>query len=196
MFKIVTPVAAEPITRQEAKLHCRVIADVSDVSAHPEDASFDAWISAAREFAEQYTGRALAPQTLEMALRRFPDLGTDQSIDLDLPPVASVTSIKYTDPAGVEQTLSSGAYALSPYGTARTVALTFGNVWPEIQDAPDAVRIRYVTGYTTTPKVARAAILLLVGHLYEHRQEASSLKVEEIPTGACALLDTITIWSA
>lgn len=193
MYKIITPVATEPVSRQEAKLHCRVIADVADVTANPEDTAFDAWIIAAREFAEHYTGRAFAPQTLEMGLSCFP-ASSDEAIDLDMPPVAAITSVKYTDNAGVEQTIPGSSYALSTYGDSRRLAPTYNTYWPTTQDVPDAVRIRYVTGYATLPKAAKAALLLLIGHLYENRQAVSTLSMDEIPMGARSLLDTIKIW--
>ncbi|SFB74212.1 phage conserved hypothetical protein, phiE125 gp8 family [Polaromonas sp. OV174] len=189
MHKVITPVAIEPVTLQEARLHLRLIADMADLAPLPEDASITAWIVAAREFAEHYTSRALAPQTLEMALDAFPAEG----LDLDMPPVASITSIKYTDAAGAEQTLSAG-YALSTYGDARRVSLAHGASWPSTQDVPEAVRVRYVTGYTVTPSAARAAILLMVAHWYENRQAVSSLKAEELPMGAHDLLNTIKLW--
>lgn len=183
--KVITAVATEPITTAEAKLHLRV--DHAD-----DDALIGALITAAREFAEHYTGRALAPQTLEAALDAFPDEGF---IDLPMPPVASVTSIKYTDTAGAEQTVSSGNYALSTYGESRRVNLSADAQWPtDAEEVADAVRIRYVAGYATCPKAARQAMLLLIGHLYENRQAATALKVEVIPMGARALLDTIKVW--
>ncbi len=94
-FQIVTPATVEPVTLQEAKLQCKIITDVLDVEAYAEDSLIESWITTARAVAEHYTGRSLAPQTLEMALNCFPEAG----FDLDMPPVASITSIKYADPA-------------------------------------------------------------------------------------------------
>lgn len=182
-FKVVTPVATEPVTLAEAKLHLRV--DAAD-----EDTLITGLITAAREFAEHYTGRALAPQTLEMALDKFPADG----IDLDMPPVATITSVKYTDTAGVEQTVLATDYALSLYGDSRRLTLAYGKSWPSTRDIANAVRIVYVTGYTTAPKAVKAAILLLIGHLYENRQDVSTLKAEEIPNGAKSLLNTVKVW--
>jgi len=170
-YKIITAVATEPVTRSEAKLHARIDLDAED------------------SLAEHYTGRAFAAQTLEMALRCFPD--SCESIELELPPVASVTSIKYTDANGTEQTFSSAKYSLSAYGLARSISLAYGEIWPLSQDIADAVRIRYVTGYTTLPKAAKAALLLIVAHLYKNREVAGPLTVAEIPMGARALLDTV-----
>lgn len=183
MFKVVTPVAVEPVTTAEAKAHCKV--DTSD-----DDTLIAALITAAREYAEHETGRAFAPQTLEMALNAFPDCNADW-IDLDMPPVASVSSVKYTDTAGDEQTMDSGDYALSVYGESRRISLAYNVSWPITQDIPDAVRIRYVTGYTTLPKAAKQGLLLVIGHFYESRGPST----EDVPAGALALLNTIKVWS-
>jgi len=185
-YRVTTAVATEPVTRTEVKVHLRVDSTV-------EDTMIDGLITAARETAEHYTGRALAPQTLEVALDCFPSYEND-AITLPRCPVTSITSVKYTDTDGVEQTLSSTKYALSPYGESRILAPTFGNYWPTTQDIMNSVRIVQVCGYTTCPKAAKQAILLLIGHLYENRQDVSAMKLEEIPNGARSLLDTIKVY--
>lgn len=186
MYKVITAVATEPVTTANAKSHLQV-------THADQDTLIAAYVSAAREFAEHYTGRAFAPQTLEMALDCFPS--DDETILLDMPPVASITHIKYTDTAGTEQTLSSAYYSLNLYGDERKVALTYGNSWPLTQDIPNAVRIRYVTGYTTLPKSPYAGLLLLIGHLFENRQAVTALSANEVPLGALDLLNTVKIWS-
>ena len=195
-YKVITAVATEPVTRAEAKLHLRI----DDISgSHPDDALVDALITAAREYAEHHTGLALAAQTLEAALDEFPDC---DYIDLPMPPVASITSLKYTDQDGVEQTLSTTKYALSTYGESRRIQLTYDNDWPDTRDINDAVRIRFVTGYAATgagagfvtlPKAARQGMLLLIGHWYEHRESVGNITAE-IPMAADAVLNTIKIW--
>lgn len=187
-YKITTAVATEPVSLAEAKLHLRV-----ETAETAEDTLITGLITAAREAAEHYTGRGFAPQTLEVVMDNFPT--TSGGIELPLSPVATITSVKYTDNAGVEQTLSSTKYALSLYGLARDLTLTYSSEWPDTQAIPNAVRIVQVCGYATLPKAAKSALLLLIGHLYENRQAVSALKVEEIPMGARALLDTIKIWS-
>lgn len=189
-FKVVTPVETEPVTLAEARLHLKVYDDDA-----AEDLLITAWITAAREMAEQFTGRALATQTLELALDEFPDADDCSSvIELPMPPVASITSVKYTDLVGAEQTLAGSAYALSLYGDSRRLAPTYGNYWPSTQDVPDAVRVRYVTGYATAPKAVKAAILLMVGWLEQNRGEGMS--TDDIqPQAAKALLGSVKIWS-
>jgi uncharacterized phiE125 gp8 family phage protein len=185
-FKVVTAVATEPVLLADARLQIKASSDTS------EDTLITAWITAARELAEHYTGRALAPQTLEMALDRFPCYENDEIL-LDMPPVATITSVKYTDTAGVEQTLASTGYALSLYGDSRKLAPTFGNYWPTTQEIPDAVRIRYATGYTTAPKAVKAAILLMVAWFNENRGD--EMAPDDIqPPAAKALLNSVKLW--
>lgn len=189
MYKVITPATVEPVTLQEAKLHCKIITDVLDVAEYAEDSLITAWIASARAVAEHYTGRSLAAQTLEMALHCFPEAG----FDLDAPPVTSVTSIKYTDVNGAEQTVSPSLYTLSSYGDARRVELTYDSEWPDTRDQPEAVRVRYVTGYATTPPAVKAALQLMVGWFNEHR--GSEMDPNDIqPPAAKALLNTVKIW--
>jgi phage conserved hypothetical protein, phiE125 gp8 family len=183
MHKIITDAAAEPLLLADVKVHLRV--DTTD-----DDALITALIPVAREFAEHYTGRSLVERTLEMALRCFPEY----HIDLDASPVTSVVSIKYTDAAGVEQTVPDTDYTLSPYGDACRVSLGYLKQWPVTQDIDDAVRIQYVAGFTTLPNAARAAMLLLIGHLYENRQAVGAAKLSEVPMSAVSLLNTIKAW--
>lgn len=202
-YKVVTAATTEPVSLADARLHLRLSDDET-----AEDTLIDGLISAAREYAEHYTGRALAQQTLEMALDAFPAVdrravvvqSDDLSIVLAQPPVQTVSSITYVDPLGATQTLATSAYALSQYGESRRVNLAGGATeWPQTKAVADAVQIQYVTGAADVPRAARAAILLLVGHLFENRQEAVvdlRAAAVQIPLGAKALLDTLTVWSA
>lgn len=195
-FKVITAVTTEPVTTAEAKLHLRVDGD-------DDDDLIAALIIAAREAAEHYTGRALAPQTLEAALHCFPD-HEGEHIDLPRPPVASITSVKYTDTAGDEQTIDAADYALSAYGESRRIAPTYGNYWPSTQDIPDAVRVRYVTGHGATVsetipfphlKAVKSALLLMIGWLYDNRGDDARMGDNDIqPPAAKALLNTVRIW--
>lgn len=75
MYKVITAPTPEPVTLAEARLQIKADSDTT------EDTLITGWIKSARKIAEQYTGRALAPQTLEMALDCFPG-GDDDYIDL------------------------------------------------------------------------------------------------------------------
>lgn len=177
--KVITPVAAEPISLAQAKNHLRV-----EISETADDALITALITAARESAEHYAGRAFAEQTLEAAYDGFP---ADDYLKLPFGPAASVTSVKYDDTDGVEQTFAD--YALSSYGTADRIDLAADAEWPSTEDAAESVRVRYVTK-AECPKAAYAAMLLIIAHLYEVR----GTDADDIPAGAKALLDTVKVY--
>lgn len=187
-YKVITPPQSEPITLEDARLHLRLGSDETS-----EDALITTWITVAREYAEHYTGRALVPQTLEQALDAFPCCFG--AILLDMPPVTQVASIEYDDLNGQAQTLDTARWHFSDYGAARTVSLTYGSWWPPTRPQADAVRIRFTAGYETPPQAVRAALLLIVGHLFENRQDVlvsdGRAVAIEVPKAADALLDTV-----
>jgi len=189
---LITPPAAEPITLQEAKIHLRV--DDSE-----EDTSISMAIQTARQEAEHMTGRALITQTWERVLDVFPA----GAIQLGNPPIISITSVKYLDVNGVEQTLAGSAYTLDavkmpgwlhPAATATT--------WPSTQaDTPNTVRVRFSCGYGTAgsavPANVRRWMLLRIGTLHEHRQESVvGVSVTPLPRDYTdRLLDPVRIWA-
>lgn len=189
---IITPPAAEPITLADAKAHLRV-----DSSA--EDAMITMLIQAAREDAEHITGAALITQTWERVLHAFPA----GAIKLGRPPVQAITSVKYLDTAGAEQTYSSAAYTLDAVNASGYVypSVAYPN-WPSTQlGAVNAVRVRFTCGYgaagSSVPANVRRWMLLRIGTLYEHRQEVlAGVSLAELPSPyAERLLDSVRIWA-
>jgi uncharacterized phiE125 gp8 family phage protein len=148
LIKITEP-TVEPLTAAEVRDHLHIDDSVAD-----ED--FAGWIAAARQEAEHLTGRALITQTWERVLHAFP-VGR---IPLGMPPVVSITSVKYIDTAGVEQTLSASAYTLDevsdPGWLYPSVAYP---TWPSTQaDRPNAVRVRFTCGYGAASSAVPAPI--------------------------------------
>jgi uncharacterized phiE125 gp8 family phage protein len=190
--KLITAPTVEPITRQEAKLHLRIIADVTDVTPHPEDAMVDALIAAARQGAETATGRALLPQTWELALDEFAT-----EIHLLKAPLASVTSVKYVDADGVLRTLDPAAYLADSHSTPGRLTAAYGTSWPSPRSQPNAVLVRYEAGYANAgavPQEIKQWMLLRIGMLYENRESvAVGVSLAELPHVDC-LLDAYKIW--
>jgi uncharacterized phiE125 gp8 family phage protein len=176
VLKLVTAATVEPITLEEAKLFLRVDTDA-------DDTLITALIPAAREYAEHYTQAAFASVVYELALDAFPV----DCIDLPNGRIVTVTSIKYTDEAGAEQTLSSGAYALSDYGMVAFVYPV--SSWPVAKAVPNAVRIRYSVSAGTVSAAARTAMLELIAHFYESRENAGV-----VPPCVLRLLDVSKVY--
>lgn len=182
-YKVITP-PVEPVTLEETRLQCRV----TDTA---EDSLLASYITAAREYCQHYTQRAIGSQTLEIALDGFPD----GAIELPMSPATAITSIKYVDTNGVEQTLAGSAYALDDYSHLSWAIRAYGTEWPITEAVANAVKVRYVAGAATVPGPIRAAMLLMIAHLFENRSSTSAGAVVELPLGVKALLDTNRIWS-
>jgi uncharacterized phiE125 gp8 family phage protein len=162
--RVVTPPASEPVTIAEAKAQLNIGA--SDDS---HDTELSALIAAAREEWERDTSTALITRTLEHRLPRF--LGI---VTLTVRPVVSISSVKYIDTAGAEQTVSAADYYLDDD------QLWFKNafVFPTTEERSEAVRITYIAGYgadsLACPELDRMAIKLSLANRFEDRDMISA----------------------
>jgi len=134
--RLITAPIVKPVTLADVEAQVRA-------TLTSESALINAYISAVTDKAENYTRRALITQTWEITLDRFP---LCRGIALPLSPVQSITSIKYIDTNGVEQTVDPTAYVLTA-GDPAEVYPVYGLYWPSTRTQPDAVTIRYVCGY-------------------------------------------------
>ena len=167
---LVTAPAIEPVSLAEAKAHCRV--DVAD-----EDALIDTLRVAARQYVETFTRRPLITQTWDDKRDGFP-CGSDEALELPLPPVSSITSVTYTATDGTSTVWSSALYTTDlptgPKAEPARIVPIYGEVYPTTRSVINNVVIRFVAGYgstaATVPASLRAAIKLLIGHWYERRE--------------------------
>ncbi len=188
--EVVSAPPAEPLTLTETKLHLKV--DVTD-----DDTLITALIQAAREWVESYCRRSLVQRTLELRLDGWP-------VEIRLPraPVASLSSVTYTDGNGNTATLAADQYQVDLYGTPPRIVRKPGVVWPVLQfGVINGVQVTYVAGYApggasptdyaeNVPAAIKAALKLLIGHWYENRQAVSMQNVQptEIPLAVRAIL--------
>jgi uncharacterized phiE125 gp8 family phage protein len=186
---ITAPTLLSLISLAELRQHCKL--DVDGSGTHPDDSLLQIYLAAAHQHAEHHTGTAIGAQVVELALDDFPA----GPILLAPGPVSSVTSLKYLDTAGVEQTLSAGAYTLDEYANPAWLIQAYGTLWPAPLDAANAVKVRYTAGSNTIAPALKAALLLMVGHLYANREGAAPGSLAQIPLGVASLLDTVRDWS-
>jgi uncharacterized phiE125 gp8 family phage protein len=162
---LITPAAEEPITLSEAKASPSL-----RVSASTDDTDITALIVAARKMAETYTLHALVTQTWELVLDGFPSGG----IMVPMPPLQSVTSIKYIDTDGTEQTLDALLYAVDTDSIPGLIVPAYDETWPtDVRDEINAVRVRFVAGFgakADVPEDIKAWIKIMVGTLYDNPQ--------------------------
>jgi uncharacterized phiE125 gp8 family phage protein len=166
-LRLITPPASLPVTLAAAKAWLRV--DHAD-----DDDAIAALLGAAVNLLDGRNGilgRALEAQTWELVLDRFPVA----EIRLPLGPVASVTSVAFTDPEGAEDTVSAEDFELDNVsGFEGWVVPRAGFSWPATMETINAVRVRFVAG-TGTPEGVRQALLDMVAARYDTRGEGKLL---------------------
>lgn len=204
-LKVVTQPIVEQITLDQARLHLRL-----DSYGSPPEHADDQWITdtipTAREWCEFYSGHSLASQVFELALPCFPhawhrNYEADE-IKLPMGPIAGVQSVIYTDEAGAEQTLDPANYVVDLTQDVGYVFPLINTSWPMTQGRGNAVRVRFNAGFTAEnespndmplPKRFRSAMLLVLGHLYENRENTTELKLETLPLAASSLMDGLRL---
>ncbi len=179
------------------KAYIRAVATVAtatcdfgvDVVTGSANTAEDTWLTTtiveARQALERSLNRAFVNQTWELALDAWPDA---DFIELPYPPLSTVSSVTYYDTAQAPATFSSGDYIVDTYSEPGGIVLGYGKVWPSIQLRPvNGVVVRYVAGHGATasavPERYRKGVLMLCGHLYEHREETAERALQEILMG-------------
>jgi len=180
---IETAPAAEPISTADAKTHLRV-------SAATDDDYIDTLVVAARQYAETCRQEALITQTWKFYPNDWPAGGF---IEIPMPPLVSVTHVKYTDSDGTENTWSSSNYIVDTDTKPGRVVLADGISWPTDSLYPsNPIEIQFVAGYGAAADVPQHIIQgmkLLVSHLYENREPyVVGQTVNEVPLAVESLL--------
>jgi uncharacterized phiE125 gp8 family phage protein len=190
--KVVLAPSAEPITLTEAKAHLRV-------SHSNDDTVIEACLKAAARAVENFTQRALVPRTLRLTLDSFPDYG--YPILLPFSPVRSIDHIKHYDADGALTTWSSTEFFLDNDAEPARVLHLGEYAWPTSMYAGrlGAVQIQYQAGYEpgmdsptdygeNIPDDLKAAVKLILGDLFEHREDTVIGNPASLPRGAEALM--------
>ncbi len=184
-----TPPTVEPVTLQEACDWCKV-------SLGDDAAVMTGLVKAARHHVEMIIGRQLITATWTLKLDGFPC-----RIVCPRPPLASVTSITYTDEANATQTLSASLYQVDTYREPGIIVPEYGRTWPTTRaDTVNTVTVVYQAGYGATgasvPDDIKTAILLLCAHWYEHREEVITGTIQTTMDKASdALLAPYMVWT-
>lgn len=173
------------ISLDTAKAQCRV--DVPD-----EDALIGMYIDVAMQSASNRLQRTLMPAVYRLTLGSFQD-----AIDLLMPPIMSVQSVKYIDVNDQQQTLGTQDYVVdlvSEPGRIFPSSSTGG--WPQTKNCANAVEVEYTAGYTAEsfPTPVKHWVLLVISDLYQNRSR--STEKPSVPQNfADELLSPYIIWS-
>lgn len=170
----------EPVNLEQAKAHLAIVDDTSS------DVRIADLIKAARQYAEEWTGRKITPCTYRLTLRRLPD---DDEIRLHGGCVRSVDQVAYRDAGLVWRTLASSIYEEVLSFTPPRIELAPQAQWPSVGSAGTVLRIDYQAGWETpagVPADLQHAIKLIVGAWFA--QPGDSPK-QDLPDGLKRVLD-------
>lgn len=199
ILKRISGPTVEPVSLATARSHLRV-------TSTSQDTRIESLITVARGRLERNLGRAFVDQTWELKTDGFCD-----EIFIPRPPLIEVSSVKYIDEDGVEQTLDTDVYLVIDQGEMpSSIVRAEDQVWPDLYSRPDAVRIRFRAGYSydedaspaeavdvNVPEEIRQAILLLVGLYFETREEVVLTPVRQelqpLPSGVEQLIEHLRV---
>lgn len=167
-----TPPTAEPVSLELAKQHLRVTHDA-------EDDLIQIYISAARDACENYINRPVSDGTAGSEYQTF----SSSYCDIHVPYGSTITSIDVGQ--------SDGTYTvITPdYTVSATGEVTFLDTsqLPDLE-LPDAVRVTYTPPVTPVPPALIGGMLLVIGHLYENREDSViGASAVSLPRGAESL---------
>lgn len=204
---LVTAAEARPVTRDEVKQHLRIDHD-------DDDTIIDLYIAAVTNHVEKYLQRSLEPQVWDLTLDYFPpyydfctrgmtdlQLRDLQTIEIPLPPLISVDSIRYFNPAGTEIELDADLYTVDITKQPGSVIPVGTFTWPTVLEGSNKVIIRFRAGYdevvspsgssagveSGVPPAIKAAIMLMIGDLFENRENVAPNAPGIIPMPVAAL---------
>lgn len=172
------------LTTTEAKLHLKV-----------DDATDDALIASLVKAATSQIENAVLHRSL---INRTYDLYDDDFpskyyMELPMPPLSSVTIVKYTDLNNVEQTWAASNYkVITTDDPGKIFAKTF--VFPTDLYPLNAVHITFIAGYGAAYSNVpfyddiQTAIKLIIGEWYEYRENINEKLLRTIPNGAMNIL--------
>tara|TARA_R110002050_G_scaffold124877_1_gene244202 strand:+ start:4902 stop:5492 length:591 start_codon:yes stop_codon:yes gene_type:complete len=163
------------------------------VTNSAEDTLIGTLIIAAVEVAQNYTNSRFLDTEYIMTM----DSWTDVLVQNDLPqiilpyaPLSSIEHLKYYDSANVHQTWSASNYSVNKYiNQSGFLEIDSGVTTPTLYDRPDAIEIKFKAGYGTSgsdvPESIKIAILLILGKMYEMREDS----VSKLPKSSEYILD-------
>lgn len=169
---------AEPVSLTLAKAQIGLVDDTS------RDTLITGYIKAAREWVENYTGHILVQREVTDSFDRF-----TRYLELSKRPIVTVDEVAYTDTDEAQQTYSGFVAGITGRYPVR-VYPAHNDWWPSTL-ANSQVIVTYTSGYEAgeEPQPLIQAMLLLVGHWFEHRAAAEQQAPTEVPFAVLSLCD-------
>jgi uncharacterized phiE125 gp8 family phage protein len=204
-----TPIDTAPgpiIAIETLRAQCSLVpidadTDAASGESHPDDPLLLAFLDAAIDYAEDFTGLSIAQRTYEMAMDTLPCGPSWLSSGIAIPRAPLIRVLSFTAVGGGSDGELDEGDDYTVHSNVSPPLLRPVGSWPHIVPAPDAVRIRFLSGYRNgvnddsdftdapmLPGAIRHSLLLLVAHFYENRESSLEKALTVIPFGVDALL--------
>lgn len=176
----------------EAKRHLKV-----EDAETADDDLITTLITVARQNAETVTRRALITQVWYFYLADWPE---KDYIEIPLPPLQSVASVKYKDTEGAESVFAATDYIVDTKSTPGRIVLAYGKTWPSATLYPtNPITVEFTCGYgtsgTSVPAAIKQAMLVDIADLYQQRETViTGTTVSHLPT-VDRLLAPYRVWT-
>ena len=194
---LVTAPTEEPVSTAEAKLWL-------GISSVTHDALVAGLVAAARQWVETNYDVCLVTQTWDVSMDDFPVAcwpeNPDGAIEPTIYPVQSVTTVKYLDTNGTQQTVVNTlnvAYTLeAPLNMPVRILRAYDATWPDVRGIQNAVTLRLVCGFgaaSAVPETIKTSIKLMVKLWYDNPED---MRLSGMPweRSARALLNNLFTW--
>lgn len=169
-YQVITRPYCDPVTLSEARKTLKF----SDGNT-AFDSTIGSLIRGASQAIAKYQRRSLVKTTYKMVnddwLPEFNPL---------FPPLVSVTSIKYLDTAGTQQTLAADQYIVDNASEPGRISRAYGVAWPLLQGVQAQIEITYDAGY---PEVTGALTAAKTGAVTQITLDGTTESLP--PTGIC-----------
>ncbi len=190
-----TAASTEALRLGDIKRHLRL--STGDTN---EDKVFTILRKAARGKAENYTNRKFIKQIWYQYFEKWPD---KNYITLAYPPLSTspAPALTYQSSTEGRTTVSTTKYRLDTANVPGRLVLGYGDDWPsETLWTVNPIRVEFTCGYSSNssglPGDITDAMLLMVGHMYENREDSiiGSQGLTLIPEGSKSLLYQYRDW--
>jgi len=162
-YQLITAKTVYAVTLAEAKRHLRELTTDNDTYIQ------DLIIAAQQKVEEEYD-LSLTAETWELILDEFPV----SDIEIYMWPVATISSVKYTDPSGTTGvTVTNTNYTKDLASKPARIKPINSYSWPATKsETANAVQIQFITGFTspeTIPGDIKVAMLLTMSDWNDNR---------------------------
>lgn len=184
-YSVLETLASEPVTVEMVRERLRLLPAASESEAA---LTLVPLITSAREYCENRAGYAFIPQRIT-AYPGWEELA-DGAFHLPRPPVVQIESVTAYDLRGAAMAVAGCELIAGAEGPLLLPELDLSRL-----RRVHPLAVTYTAGAQDCPELAKQAMLLLIGHWYEHRESvATGATSQEVAQTTDAILKHFRRW--